>query len=89
MNTFWEQTILEPLRELGRQAVTSLSSLMGMLVLVLLGLAIGWVAKEVVYRVLRTLQFDRLCDRLGVGTEISRLVLRPILPGKSCKESSC
>jgi hypothetical protein len=73
MNAFWEQTILEPLRELGRQAVTSLSSLVGMLVLILLGLAIGWVAKVVVYRLLRALQFDRLCDRLGVGTEISRL----------------
>jgi len=75
MNEFWEQTILEPLRELGRQAVTSLSNLMGMLVLILLGLAIGWLAKVVVYRVLRALQFDRLCDRLGVGTEIARLGL--------------
>ena len=75
MNEFWEQTILGPLRELGRQAVTSLSNLMGMLVLILLGLAVGWLVKEVVYRVLRALQFDRLCDRLGVGPEIERLGL--------------
>jgi hypothetical protein len=75
MNEFWEQTILEPLRELGRQAVTSLSNLMGMLVLILLGLAVGWLAKELVYRVLRALQFDRLCDRLGLGAEIERLGL--------------
>ncbi len=75
MNQLWEQTILEPLRELGRQAVTSLSSLLGMLVLILLGLVVGWLAKEVVYHVLRLLRFDRLCYRLGVGVEIERLGL--------------
>jgi uncharacterized membrane protein len=73
MKTFWDQAILAPLRELGQQALTSLSSLLGMLVLVLLGLLVGWLAKEVVYRALRMLRFDRLCGRLGVGQEIERL----------------
>ena len=73
MKSFWDQAILAPLRELGQQAVTSLSSLLGMLALVLLGLLVGWLAKEVVYRVLRTLRFDRLCGRLGVGQEIERM----------------
>jgi small-conductance mechanosensitive channel len=73
MKSFWDQTLLAPLRELGQQAVTSLSSLLGMLALVLLGLLVGWLAKEVVYRVLRTLRFDRLCGRLGVGQEIERM----------------
>jgi hypothetical protein len=75
MNEFWEQTILDPLQELGRQAVVSLSSLMGMLILVLLGLMIGWLAKEVVFRVLRMVRFDRLCDRLGIAGEIEQLGL--------------
>jgi small-conductance mechanosensitive channel len=43
-----------------------------MLVLVLLGLFVGWVAKQVVYGVLRVLRFDRLCDRLGVGMLVER-----------------
>ena len=73
MKSFWHQGILAPLRELGQQALTSLSSLLGMLALVLLGLLLGWLAKEVVYRVLRTLRFDLLCARLGVGQEIERM----------------
>src|SRR5208282_109285 len=73
MKSFWDQAILAPLRELGQQAMTSLSSLLGMLALVLLGLVVGWLAKEVVYRVLRTLRFDRLCGRLGVDQEIERM----------------
>jgi len=75
MNAFWEQAIVAPLRELGQHAVASLSSLLGMLIVILLGLVVGWLAKEVVYRVLRTVRFDRLCDRLGVGTEVERLGL--------------
>ena len=75
MTTFWEQTIFEPLKELGRQALASLSSLLGMVVLVLLGLIVGWLAKELFFRSLRLLRFDRLCDRLGVGHEIERLGL--------------
>ena len=73
MKSFWEQAVLSPLRELGQQALVSFSSLLGMLVLVLLGLVLGWLAKEVVYRVLRALRFDRLCARLGVGQEIERM----------------
>lgn len=72
MKTFLEQAIWGPLRELGQQAVTSLSSLIGILVLILLGLILGWVAKEIVYRVLRVLRFDRLCDGLGVGMVVER-----------------
>lgn len=73
MKGFWEQVVWEPLRELGQQAVASFSSLVGMFILILLGLVLGWLAKEFVYRTLRLLRFDRLCDRLGVGPEIERL----------------
>ncbi len=75
MNGFWQQAILEPLRQLGHQAVVSLSSLMGIIILILLGLIMGWLAKEVVYRVLRAVQFDRLCERLGVASEVEQLGL--------------
>jgi hypothetical protein len=75
MNGFWEQAVWNPLQELGQQAIASVSSLMGMIILVLLGLVVGWLAKEAVYGVLTALRFDRLCDRLGVAGEIERLGL--------------
>jgi hypothetical protein len=73
MSEFWEKAILQPLRELGHQAVAGLSNLMGVIILILVGLLVGWLAKELVYRALRALRFDRLCDRTGVGMEIERL----------------
>ena len=72
MEGIWAKVVWEPLRQLGEQAVASLSSLLGMLVLVLLGLVVGWLAKQIVYGVLRVLQFDRLCDRIGVGLVVER-----------------
>ncbi|MBZ5562391.1 MAG: hypothetical protein LAP13_08210 [Acidobacteriia bacterium] len=75
MKNFWYQAILQPLRELGQQALVSLSSLIGVLILILLGLVVGWLAKELVYRILRLVRFDRLCDRLGIEREIERLGL--------------
>lgn len=75
MKGFFEWAIRAPLRELGREAVHTLPGLMATAVLVLLGLAVGWLAKQVVYRVLRTLRFDRLCDRLGVSAIIEGLGL--------------
>lgn len=72
MRTVWEQAVWGPLRELGRQAVASLSSLSGILILILLGLIVGWLAKEIAYRILRALRFDRLCDRMGIGLIVER-----------------
>lgn len=72
MEAFWNNTVWGPLRQLGQQAVASLSSLVGMIVLILLGLVLGWVAKEIVYRVLRLLGFDRLCNRTGIGMVVER-----------------
>ena len=75
MNGFWQQAIVEPLRELGHQVLVSLSSLAGVIILLLLGLVLGWLARGIVHRVLRLVQFDRLCDRLGISTEIEQLGL--------------
>ena len=72
MEGIWQKVVWGPLRQLGEQAVAGLSSFLGMLVLILLGLVVGWLAKQVVYGLLRALRFDRLCDRLGVGMLVER-----------------
>jgi hypothetical protein len=72
MKAFWTRAILAPLYDLGQHALASLSNLIGMLVLIVFGLILGWIAKEIFYRLLRALRFDRLCDRLGVGQVVER-----------------
>lgn len=72
MKEFWQQSIIGPLWALWQLALVSLSSLIGILALIVLGLIVGWIAKEVIYRVLRALRFDRLCGRTGVGMVVER-----------------
>ena len=75
MKGFWEWAIQSPLRDLGQEALHTLPGLMATLILVVLGLIVGWAAKQVVYRLLRVMRFDRLCDRLGVSAVIEGLGL--------------
>src|SRR6516164_6664395 len=75
MKGFWEQAILLPLQELYRQAIRTFPGLMAMLIVIVLGLVVGWLAKEITYRALRALRFDRLCDRLGISAVIEGLGL--------------
>lgn len=75
MKGFWEQTLLEPLRLLGRQALGSLPGFLILLVSVVAGLLVGWLIKEVLHRLLRVLGFDRLCDRKGLSSLISKVGL--------------
>ncbi|HTG59150.1 MAG TPA: hypothetical protein VMG63_07055, partial [Terriglobia bacterium] len=75
MKGFWEQAIVLPLQELYRQAIRTFPGLMAMLIVIILGLAVGWLVKEITYRALRALRFDRLCDRLGISAVIEGLGL--------------
>lgn len=75
MKGFWEWAIQSPLRDLGHEALKTLPGLIATVVLVVLGIIVGWFAKQVVFRLLRALRFDRLCDRLGVSAVIEGLSL--------------
>lgn len=75
MRELWEQTFLAPIHELSQQALAILPRLLAMLVFLVVGFIVGWVLKQIVYRLLRFLKFDRLCDRLGLGSSIQRVGL--------------
>lgn len=73
MSELWQQGISQLLQRLWEQALSLLPSLVNAFVLILLGLVVGWVLKEIVYRLLRLLKFDRLCERLGVASVAERV----------------
>lgn len=73
MSQLWQQGISQLLQRLWEQALSLLPSLVNAFVLILLGLVVGWVLKEIVYRLLRLLKFDRLCARLGVASVAERV----------------
>ena len=70
---FWQTGILEPLRTFWAQVKIFLPHLILSLGIVVVGLVLGWVLKELVSRVLRAVKFDGLATRLGVATAVERI----------------
>lgn len=73
MAEFWQTGILEPLRTFWEQVKEFLPNLVLSVGVVVVGLALGWLLKEVVFRGLRALRFDRLATRMGVATAVERV----------------
>ncbi|MCH7985294.1 MAG: hypothetical protein IH847_01750, partial [Acidobacteria bacterium] len=73
MTDFWQKGILEPLGRFRDDIMSFLPDLLQSLVIVLIGLLVAWLLKEIIYRLLRLLTFDRLCARMGITTAVERV----------------
>jgi hypothetical protein len=70
---FWQVAIVDPLREFWQQVMLFLPHLVLSLMIVVLGLIVAWVLRELVSRGLRLAGFDRLAERHGVSTALERV----------------
>jgi hypothetical protein len=69
---FWQQ-IVEPLQTFWEQLKILLPHLVLSLAIVVVGLLLGWLVREILHRVLRSVKFDRLASRLGLATAVERI----------------
>lgn len=69
---FWQQ-LVEPLRTFWEQLKIFLPHLVLSLAIVVIGLLVAWLAREVVHRVLRAAHFDTLASRMGLSTAMERV----------------
>lgn len=66
-DTFWDSSVLEPLRHFVDQALTFLlHNFLAMLVVLLVGVLVAYAGRVVIALLLRLLGFDRFCQRHGV-----------------------
>ncbi|MBI4462145.1 MAG: hypothetical protein HY653_04490 [Acidobacteria bacterium] len=73
MNEMWQKAVVEPLARLQEQVVGYLPNLFLAIFVVLVGLLVAWLGKQIVWRVLRGVQFDRLCERIGFAAVVERV----------------
>lgn len=67
-----EIDLLEPLTQILRVARVLVPRLLAALIVMIAGALVAWLIRAVVGRGLAIVRFDRLCDRLGVTTLLSR-----------------
>ena len=68
----WGRGVWSTLLDVGDRLAAVLPGLLAMIILLALGLALGWVARAVVTRVARAVGFDRHTERWGLGASMRR-----------------
>ena len=72
MKEILETGLLQPLEQLGRQALAVVPNIFAMSVILVAGLLAAWGTGVALERMLRAIGFDRLCDRLGLAAALLR-----------------
>src|SRR5215831_3305112 len=73
MRSIWDEiVVVETMRGVGRRLADVIPNVLTMLALLLLGLAIGAVARALVVRLLRAIGFNGRCERWGVQQAFAR-----------------
>jgi hypothetical protein len=67
MRDFIEKTFFLPLQNLFDRLVSLLPKLFGMVVLIVLGLFLGWLVYKIVRKALQAVNFDKLCLQVGLS----------------------
>ena len=72
MSMLWQEAMLEAFRETTMRMAHLLPKLLALLTFLALGLAVGWLVKFFLLRVLRAFRFDALCERFGLGSSLAK-----------------
>ena len=75
MDGLWQRAVVEPLLRLWEQTLNYLPSLLEALVVLAAGGLVAMLVKQVVWRGLRAVQFDRLAERAGFAPVLDRVGL--------------
>jgi Mechanosensitive ion channel, conserved TM helix len=72
MNNVWQSGFIEPMVAFLKELGDFLPHLVAMIVVLLLGVLIGWAVKTAVFRVLVTAKFDQYSGRVGLSQALTK-----------------
>ena len=73
MNELWQRAVAAPMARLWEQTLNYLPNLFEALMVLVVGALVALLAKQIVWRGLRLLHFDRLADRMGMAPMLDRV----------------
>ncbi len=76
MRDFIEKTFFLPLQNLFDRLVSLLPRLFGMIVLIALGLFLGWLVYKTVRKALHAIHFDKFCHQIGLSQVLEKGSIR-------------
>lgn len=76
MRSFWDDiVVVETVRGLGSRLAALIPNILAMLLLVVVGLALGALARALLFRILRAIRFNTRCERWGVQQALARAAI--------------
>jgi len=76
MNEMWREAVVAGFGETMKRIVLFLPKIMALVTFLVLGLAIGWLVKFLLLRMLKTIRFDQLCERLGLAPALAKIGMK-------------
>lgn len=76
MKNFFDRVVVEPLQEVLRELVAFLPRLLTGLLVFLAGLALAWVVKAIVVRIIRLFKLDAALARAGVTDALKKMAVK-------------
>ena len=72
MSEMWQEAMIAAFREMVNRAVLFLPKLMAMVTFLMLGLAMGWLVKVLLMRILNVVRFEVFCERIGLTAALTK-----------------
>jgi hypothetical protein len=72
MQDLFERAFLAPFQRLSQQLASVVEAMLTVVVILVIGGALAWALRQVAYRLLVAVQFDRLAERMGFARTIER-----------------
>lgn len=80
MSEMWQETMVAAFREMMTRGVLFLPRLMAMVTFLLLGLAMGWLVKHLLMRILTVVRFEVFCERMGLTAALAKAGMKQQIP---------
>jgi hypothetical protein len=72
MKGVFNKIITEPLRDFFQRLVDFMPNLLSSLIILALGIAVGWIIKKALTKLLQLLNIDRFCHRVGITEALQK-----------------
>ena len=72
MNSYFDKIVTEPLTDFLQKLLKFMPNLLSSLIIFILGFVIAWIIKMVISKVLRIINADRFCEKIGMTEELQK-----------------
>ena len=80
MSEMWQDAMVAAFREMASRGVLFLPKLLALVTFLMLGVAMGWLVKVSLMRILNVVRFEVFCERMGLTPALTKAGMKQQIP---------